>query len=385
MKLSGIALPFWDCLHRLGADDAVPRQAGAGLAANLAEHRGRVAVMMEEFDSLNRRFEFAGIEYAVWKGFALIPDYCPDAGLRPSYDYDYLISEETHARAQEALEAAGYVLKPGRGPQHHVTFVPPQLSSRHSPSAGGLFSASLPRKVELHLRLWDEEAFGISLRVPECPLQRKSRRNWQGLSFYALPEEDAFVFQTLHAFQHILHNWCRLGWLRDIAYFLEQRSTDTPFWKELFAHLEANEPLAEVVALVISLAAGVFHAGLPASMKNWLRGAMRSQVSLWVDQYGLRSAIDNFSENKYTLFLYREFVRDEAAWRQIRRSRLLPLQRPNRLPGAAAPATSVPLPESWKQAWYVIRRLVHHSMRGAGYVWESARWERLRRLSDGRV
>jgi len=112
---------------------------------------------------------------------------------------------------------------------------------------------------------------------------------------------------------------------------------------------------------------------------------MRSQVSLWVDQYGLRSALDNFSENKYTLFLYREFVRDEAAWRQIRRSRLLPLQRPNHAPVAAVPATSVPLPGSWKQAWYVMHRLIHHSMRGAGYVWETARWERLRRISAGRV
>ena len=105
-------------------------------------------------------------------------------------------------------------------------------------------------------------------------------------------------------------------------------------------NLEANEPLTEVVALVISLAARLFHAALPAPIKDQILGAMRGQIALWVNHYGLRSALDNFSENKYALFLYREFVRDEAAWRQIRRTSLLPLHRPNRVAGAAAPATS---------------------------------------------
>jgi hypothetical protein len=239
--------------------------------------------------------------------------------------------------------------------------------------------------VELHLSPWDDEAFRISLGVPERPLDRKLRRTWQGLSFYSLVEEDAFVFQALHTFQHILHNWCRLGWLLEIAYFLEHRSTDASFWKKLYAHLEANEPLTEVVALVISLAAGLFHAELPAPIKDQMLGAMRGQVSLWVDHYGLRSALDNFSENKYSLFLYREFVRDEAAWRQIRRTRLLPLHRPNRVAETAAPAAFALLPGSWMQGWHVLHRLIHHSVSGAGYVWESARWERLRRLSADRV
>jgi hypothetical protein len=385
LNLSGIALVFWDRLQKLGAEDAVPRQVGACLAANLADHRLRIAAMTQEFDSLNRQFERAGIEYAAWKGFALVPAYCPDACLRPIYDYDYLISEDAWAPAQEVLQASGYARKPDRGTPHSVNFTPPNLPSRLSLLQGGLYTATLPRKVELHLRLWDEDAFRISLRVPERPLDRRLRRTWQTLCFYSLAEEDAFVFQTLHTFQHILHNWCRLGWLWEIAYFLQHRSTDASFWKKLYAHLEASEPLTQVVALVISLAASLFHAALPAPIKNQMLGAMRGQAALWVERYGLRSALDNFSENKYSLFLYREFVRDETAWRDIRRSRLLPRHRPNRVAGAATPATSTLLPESWKQGWYVVQRLIHHAVRGAGYVWESVRWERLRRLSAARV
>jgi len=385
LHLSGLAMPFWARLQRLGAEDVTPRQVRTGLEANLADQRLRVTAMKQEFDSRNRQWERAGIEYAAWKGFALIPDYCPDACLRPSYDYDYLVSEDTHDRAQEVLEAAGYVRQRPHGTEHHVTFVPPNLPSRLAPLRDGLYAATFPRKVELHVRLWDEKAFRIPLKVPERPLDRRFLRTWQGLSFYSLGEEDAFVFQTLHTFQHILHNWCRLGWLLEIAYFLEHRSSDAPFWNKLCAQLETNESLAEVVALVISLATRLFHVALPAPVKDQILGAMRGQVSLWVEHYGLRSALNNFSENKYTLFLYREFVRDETAWRQIRRSRLLPLHRPNRGAGVATPATSAALPAGWEQAWYVVQRLIHHSVSGAGYAWESARWERLRRLSADRV
>jgi len=378
LHLSGIALMFWDRLQKLGAEDAIPPKLGEGLAANLADHRLRVAAMMEEFDSLNRQFDRAGIEYAVWKGFALFPHYCPDACLRPTYDYDYLISGDTHTRAQEVIQAAGYVRKPDHRAEHHVTFARPNLRSRPSPSSSELYAADLPRKVELHRGLWDRDAFLIPLRVPERILERKLRRTWQNLSFCALSEDDALVFQALHTFQHILHNWCRLGWLWEIAYFLEHRSADTSFWSRFCALLEGNEPLVEVVGLVMLLAAGLFHAPFPAPIKGRLLGAMRSQVPLWVDHYGLPSALNNFSENKYALFLYREFLPDKAAWRAIRGSRLFPLHRPNRIAGAAAPSTSASLPVSWKQGWYVLQRLLYHSVTGARYAWESARWERIK-------
>ncbi|MGA2984376.1 MAG: nucleotidyltransferase family protein [Terriglobia bacterium] len=384
LNLSGIALVFWDRLQKLGAEDAVPRQVGAALATNLAHHRLRVAAMTQEFDSLNHQFERAGIEYAAWKGFALIPEYSPDACLRPTYDYDYLISRDAWDCAQNVLQAAGYAGKTEHGGQPHLTFALRNLSSPLPYLPGGLYAATLPRKVELRLNPWDEEAFGICLGVPERPLDRRVRRTWHGLRFYSLGEEDAFVFQALHTFQHILHDWCRLGWILEIAHFLQSRSTDSSFWKRLYAHLEGNEPLTEVVALVILLAARVFHAALPALLNDQILGAMRGQMAIWVERYGLRSALDNFSDNKYALFLYREYVRDEAVWRQIRRARLLPLHRPNRVAGAAASATSVLLPASWKQGWYIVQRLIHHSVRGADYAWESARWDRLRRRSADR-
>ncbi|MGO8792936.1 MAG: nucleotidyltransferase family protein [Terriglobia bacterium] len=384
MDLSGIALAFWDRLQKLKAEDAVPPQVGAALAMRLADHRLRVAGMAREFDSLNRQFERAGIDYAVLKGFSLIPEYCPDACLRPSYDYDYLVSEDDRDRAQEVVQAAGYVRKSYPGRQHHDTFKLQNLPSRLAILPRGLYTAALPRRLELHVSLWDEEVFRIPLRVPQCPLERKSRRTWQGLSFYSLGEDDEFAFQALHTFRHILYNWCRLGWLLDLAYFLERRAMDSFFWRRVSAQIEVNEPLAGAVALVTLLARHIFHSPLPPPIEGQILAAMRARVSLWVDRYGLRSALDNFAENKYTLFLYQEFARDEGTWRQIRRSRLLPLHRPPRVTEAATPGNSRLLPGSWRQVWYVVQRLIHHSLTGPGYVWESARWERIKASADSR-
>jgi hypothetical protein len=381
LHLSGIALIFWDRLQTLKAEWAVPPQVGADLAADLANHRLRVTGMTREFDSLNRHFERERIKYAVLKGFALVPEYCPDACLRPTYDYDYLIAGDDHIRAQNVLQTAGYIRKPHQDAKHHVIFLPPAFHSGPRSFPAGYYSVSLPRMVELHLRLWDDEAFHIPLKTPAAPLNRALRRDSHGLAFYSLAEEDALVFHALHTFQHILHNWCRLGWLWEIAYFLEHRKLDTSFWLKFGDHVDGNGPLAEVMAMVFTLATGLFHATLPVQLKDQIPNAMRGQIALWIQRYGLRSALDNFSDNKYALFLYREFVHDKAVWRQIQRSRLLPLHRPNRVANAAQLPSRRSLPAICKQLLYVAHRLIHHSVSGVRYAWESARWRRLRRLN----
>ena len=378
---SGLALALWDRLQKLGAEDAIPNAVGAGLERCLAEHRLRVAAMREEFYSLNRHLESAGIEYAAWKGFSLVPDYICDACLRPMYDYDYLISAESWADAQAVLQAAGYARRAQPGTEFHVNFVPPHPHAQPRLAVASLYSAELPRRVELHLRARDEEALGIPLNVPQWPLHRRVRRSWQGVSFYALHELDAFVFQALHAFNHILHNWCRLGWFLEIARFLESRSADGRFWEQLLALLEGELPLMKAVGVVVLLASRLFHATLAAPLAARLADATHGRVALWVEHYGLRSALDNFSANKYALFLHREFVPDEAAWRAIQRDRLFPLHLPNRVTGSVATAAPALLPESCRQSWYAVRRVVHHATNGARYARESARWNRLLRLT----
>ena len=385
LSLSGLALTFWQRLQNSSAEGAIPPRVRTALRGYYSDHCQRVAVLRDEFDSLNRRFECAGVEHAVWKGFALIPEYCPDACLRPSYDYDYLISRDTWKLAQKELQVSGYVCKTDPGTGTRRTFRPPLASPVVPPSPQGLYSSTLPRNVELHLDPWDGRSLRISLRVPDHPLDRRVRRSWQGLDFYSLNAHDTFIFQALHAFQHILHNWCRLGWLWEIAHFLESRSADSPFWQEMSASLDIDEPLAQVVALVVHLAGGLFQAPSPVPIKDKLLGAIRGRLTQWVERYGMASALDNFHGDKSALLLHREFVRDPGDWREIRRKRLFPFHNPNRFVGSVAPGAAAPLPESCIQGAYVVRRLIHHLVTGVGYAWESARWKYRRRGGAARL
>ena len=374
---SGLALLFWDRLTGLGAEDSVPREIGQKLARNLAGHRLRIAAMAAEFDSINRRLESAGIEYAVLKGFALVPDYCPDAALRPTYDYDYLVRPAAVDRARQAFDAAGFVHRQGRE-KHPLVFIRPDRPPHQALCRDELYDASFPRIIELHHSLWEAEPLGIPVRLEDGVLDSVQSREWQGLRFGALSDEDALVFQVLHAFRHMLRNWCRLGLLRDMAYFLERRAADREFWERFAARINDRPPLPEMAGVVFSLSANLFGARVPEAIRAQTVDKLPGPLALWVERYGPDSALDNFLTNKFSLFLHREFVPDPSVWRAVRLRLLFPVQRPNKAVEARSPRLSSRLAAAAKQTLYGGRRVVHHLTAALRYGWESYRWQRLR-------
>jgi len=203
--------------------------------------------------------------YAVLKGFALVPNYCPDASLRTVYDYDYLLSAESMVSVQRSLEAGGYVRKPDRE-EHPIVYFqasrPLWLPSRQE----DLYAAGLPRTIELHYRFWDNNSVGIPLGLPQDTLTRIRLRDWQGLRFYSLGEEDELVFHVLHAFRHILNYWCRLSTFLEIACFLERRSSDAAFWERFTERIQSAPPLPEIVGVVFLLATRLFGAEIPPAV-----------------------------------------------------------------------------------------------------------------------
>jgi hypothetical protein len=377
---SGVALWFWDRLKGLGVPDAVPPEIGERLDRLIKDNALRVASMAEEFDSINRVFELAGVEYAVLKGFALIPEYAPDARLRTAYDFDYLLPPDSMERVDQPLRNEGYIHR-HEDAGHSLRYTRSASTPRPFPQRNYLYSAALPRAVELHSRLWETEPLMVPLPLPDDFLARKRLRNWQGLSFYSLREEDELMFQVLHAIRHILTNWCRLCVFFEIAQFLERRSLDSVFWRRFYERIRNIPPLPEMVGVVFSLAARLFAAPVPTVVDTEIMRNLRHPLELWVCHYGYDSALANLADNKYGLFLHREFVPDAVSWREVRRRRLLPLQRPNRGARASSPKVSARLATGWRQASYIGRRLLHHSIAAVRYLWESRRWERMRRIS----
>ena len=374
---TGLALWLWDRLKVSGTQDAVPPEIDARLERNVADHASRVAAMAEEFDSINRLFEADGIEYVVLKGFALAPEYTPDARLRPAYDYDYLVLPQSMERVSHALGNGGYIRRQERV-DHPVVYVHAARMPRTPSRRDDLYSVNLPRSVEIHTRLWEPEALRIPLPLPDDCLARKRPRSWQGLLFYSLSEEDELLFQVLHAFRHIVECWCRLYIFLEIAHFLERRESDLAFWQRFVDRVRVSPRLPEMVGVVFSLAARLFGAPIPAAIAAGVLPNMRHPLLLWVKRYGCDSALANFTGNKYSLLLYREFVPDVAVWREIQRRRLFPLQRPNRVGGGRTSGISARLFAGWKQSAYVARRLSHHLIAAAQYEWESIQWERIR-------
>ena len=104
---------------------------------------------------------------------------------------------------------------------------------------------------------------------------------------------------------------------------------------------------------------------------------MRNASALWIGRDGFESALGNFSRNKFSLLLYREFVGDVSAWETIERRRLFPLHQPNRAARAFTPTLRDRVAADWKQSLYVVRRLRHHVLGAARYRLERLRWERM--------
>lgn len=380
---SGIALLFWKRLKELGEVGAIPFETGECLERNLADHRLRLADMVAEFDSINQGFESAGLKYAAMKGLALPSDYCPDILLRTTYDYDYLLPRESIRAAENVLKAVGYIRKDDPE-EHPIVYFHKDHPPRAPLCRDDLYSPAFPRTVELHYLFWDAGPVGFPLKLPFDPLDELELRHfpaYPGLQrrvyFYALSEANDLIFELLHAFRHILHGWCRLRSLLDIACLLDRRASDDVFWREFLKRLKSSPALADIAGVVFLLSASLFGAKVPDFVASRTTSCLRPPLVSWVNRYGKSSALQNFSDNKFSLFLHREFIGDDATWRAIERSRLFPAHRPNQAVNSAVGSLPSRVSAKWKQAVYVSRRLKHHVKAAARYKLESRRWNRI--------
>lgn len=384
LHTSGLALPLLRTLRNHGSERILPSDVRTRLDRNQADNQVRVDRIAEEFSALNRCFESAGIRYAALKGFALIPDYSPDASLRAQADFDYLVAPESLAHAERALRAAGYLRRnPDNGNVH--VFFHSARPLRIPASDDDLYSPAFPRRLELHTSLWNPGPEVIRAKSLQTALDRTQQREWQGLRFLALADEDAFAFQILHALRHIFDFWCRLSLLLEIAYFLQRRAHVAEFWSRFVSRASGDPGLPEATGVVLPLASELFGASVPAALDGWLRDGTPRPVKLWAERYGRDSALGNFMENKFSLFLLREFIPDAGAWRKVWRRRLFPIHRPNRAAEATSPRISARVQAGLKQSLQVARRFKFHLVSGLRLAWEFPRWERALRSSSAPV
>ena len=384
LDTSGLALYLLRRLHDLGARELLPQTILTRLEGNATENRKRLDYIANEFASINQRFQQAEVNFATIKGFSLVPEFCPDAVLRAASDLDYLVDKASLPVAARVLEEFGYCLR--RSSDIEFKFVRP--SSRIPTLSDDPYSRETEPLVELHLAFWNQKANRVQVSEPEFRLDQTISHAWQGLRFPVLKEEDVFVLQILHVFQHTLECWVKLCWLLEIGHFLRARSSDTQFWDRVDVRMLEVPCLAEFAAIVIGLANRVFAAPMPPVAAKWTQ-CLRAPARLWLENYGQKWVIAEhpyansslFSVAKLSHFLHQEFISDPKVRKEITRQRLFPWKLPEQV---AAPADNIAATvlTAGRQKWqFVLRRLVFHVGSSSRYLLETPRWRKLNKLS----
>ena len=361
---SGLALYLLNRIEGLHASRVLPPQVLARLQQNQEDNRERTTALTEEMRSIHQRFSSHGVEFAVLKGYSLVPEYCPVAALRHQCDLDYLVAPNHLDRGGSILHTMGY----SRVRRSPGTFT---FSRRTGdlPSRDEIYKPNLNYSVELHTSVWENDEVAVLEELPQV-LARRQFHQASGLVFPVLAPDDRFIHQCVHVLSHTLQFWIRLAWLYEIATFLRRPSVDTAFWRLIERRLGGREYIARAVHFVSLLAARTFGVDAPA-----FRAGEFPSFELWVQEYGSRWAMHDLPGSKLSLFLFRQFM-DEEQWRRLERQRLFPLHRPHAATQLDALQPRRNLRAQVAEYLYAAQRLKFHAQETVLYLWEKPRWQR---------
>jgi len=384
---AGLTLYLMERLRACAATEVLPPSVLARFEGNLADNRCRVDHLLYETRCIDEKFDQAGVQYVVIKGFSLWPEFCSNPYLRTQCDLDYLVAKPSLRSAQNVLLEFGYERR-GRSDLQEFAFERP-LQRVPSPFDSPYKLQTTPI-VELHVGIWEDTTHHVPFEEPAFILNSPKLKEWGGLRFPVLSEEDALLLQVLHAFQHLLTHWVKLSWILEIGRFMEKRSQDSLFWKQFTQRLEGSPRLAEFSTIALELTASVFAAPMPEIAEQWRR-FLRPSVRLWLANYGHSWALGErpphkskvFPDSKLSLFLSGEYIPDCRARRDSLRHELMPWKIPGKNPAIVfAPVENQPgtrLQALWVDSTYTVQRLSFHGGAGLRYLWELPRWRGLTR------
>jgi hypothetical protein len=386
---AGLTLYLVERLRACGATEVLPPRVLARFEQNLADNKRRVDHLLYETGCINEKLDQAGVQYVVIKGFSLWPEFCSNPYLRTQCDLDYLVARQSLRSAQNVLLEFGYEWRPRhRSDVQQFAFerplqrVPSQFDSP--------YKLQTTPMVELHVGIWEDMTHHVPLEEPAFVLNSPKWKEWGGLRFPVLSDEDTLLLQVLHAFQHMLSYWVKPSWLFEIGCFMEKRWRDFPFWKQFSERLEGTPQLAEFSAIALELTANVFSAPMPEVARPW-RQFLRPSARLWLDKYSQSWALGErpphkskvFPDSKLPLFMIGEYIPDRRTSRDSLRHGLIPW----RIPGKRS---STVFAEVKNRPWtrvqalcldsaFAIQQLSFHAGAGLRYLWELPRWRNLTR------
>ena len=239
----------------------------------------------------------------------------------------------------------------------------------------------------MHTDLWEADLNCLP-QIPKLPfLERAVAYHWNGLTFPALDDEDAFLLQVLHVCSHLFTFWIRMSSLFEIGYFLQGRAYDREFWDRIEQRVADSRILREFVVLVTELVSRLFVSPVPPLIHAWA-AKIRPASRVWIEHYARRCVFSElpayqfslFPTAKFVLFLQQQFREQAPVGRSVVRKRLLPSSRLSRIASSIAGKPSLAWKPDWWKGQLLVRRSIFHLLAGVRYVWEVPRWRWLNRM-----
>ena len=366
LDTSGLALYFLGRVEEAGLLNTLPRFVVARLQKNLVDNTQRMEEMIAESTSLQRRFQEAGLSYAVLKGFSLWPISVPKPELRSQLDLDFLVADECINEARRILEDAGYRLNAQDA--KNLDF---KANEGRTISLKDMYKAGRVRSAELH----KEHRFAGRSSL----LARTETVCFGGIPTPVLAPLDLFLGQGLHLFKHICLPYWRAAHMIEFRRHVIARYDDPAFWNGLEEHVAGHAQTCirlGVAILVITRVMGPF---APEALLRWTADQVPPRAGLWVDLYARRTALAAFPGNKLYLLLEKEL---EGSGVPPKRSPWLVLV-PRRLPpfimhAVAGETLARRLNRYYRQFGFLVFRLRFHILEGIRYFCESILWRQCR-------
>lgn len=367
LDTSGLALYFFHRLEELGQLKTLPTAVHARLEQNLADNSERTKAMIAESAAIQRRFQDAGLSYAVLKGFSLWPTSVPKLELRSQLDLDFLVEEKGAMEARHILEKLDYRMHAISGGSWEF-----KAGEHWPPSLDNLYKAGASRTAELHLE--SPGCSGSSL------LSRTQKRQFDGVQMPVLSPVDLFLGQGLHLYKHVCSPSARTAHLIEFRRHVVARFDDEAFWAQL-QQRAASDPKASlrlgVVILLISRTMGRF---APHALSSWTVDHLPANARLWVNRYGRRSTLASDTGSKLYLLLESELESEGLVAKRSLRKALLPC----RLPPVFAHAVEGEnyrrrLHRYYWRLHFLFSRLRFHLVEGARYLYELILWRHYKR------
>ena len=371
---SGLGLYLLSRLQEASAESCLPPQLLEALEQRLQANRARTTEYLQDFRIICKVLTEGNVRFVALKGFTLVPDFCPRFELRHQADIDLWVQRDCLENAISLLAQCGFtprsisvgdhVLLAGSGEE--------RVSLNESIYRPGRF-----RRLELHVSLL-EELVPVNMQYPDGQWERARQRTYEGFSFCSLAPADMFIFQTFHAFKHLLSYWTRTSWLYEISRFLDSTHAHDALWADVRDSVGENTTLRDGIGLIVNLVQQLFAQRVSPILATHCLRSLPREIILWNRYFGERVALSTPLGNKVALLIQKSFMKDPAVWSKHFWKRLFPVQSDLVLTEICGKPLAPNFKDRWNQLRFTLQKARFHGSFLFAYPIHAVRWRFLR-------